>query len=309
MHITEQVTKSIIKRVIQSSDYRIEIVNLLNAEFLQFAMDFFKKVVTAKLDAQDITIDWYKNNFLNKSLSKDDFAIHAGLNMKTIKNRYGSEKRQIVIDASTEHFDALYQSIQALVQDEQNEVDLSLTIKLKSVSVELSISESLIVINTLAVKRSQLRGGLWSTAGKSVEKYLMLTLCKLYQVPETHYDARTFVKDKGKKVDREVDFYLFSADKQKQFLCEVKLMGKGNPESADAVIARNTDIFVADTLSQQNKNQCENLGIDWVALRDERGFEAFGGILQKRNIPFVPFDDVAALPAKLDEILADLLED
>ena len=31
--------------------------------------------------------------------------------------------------------------------------------------------------------------------------------------------------------EREIDFYL--TDKSKDFLCEVKLMGKGNPESAD----------------------------------------------------------------------------
>jgi len=50
------------------------------------------------------------------------------------------------------------------------DLDLTLTIKLRGVSVELNINESLIVINTLAVKRSALRGGLWSTAGKKVEK-------------------------------------------------------------------------------------------------------------------------------------------
>ena len=52
----------------------------------------------------------------------------------------------------------------------------------------------------------------------------MLTLCKLYQVPENNYDASHFVKDKGKKVDREIDFYLLNNDKE--YLCEVKLMGK-----------------------------------------------------------------------------------
>ena len=80
----------------------------------------------------------------------------------------------------------------------ENEIDLTLTIKMKGVSVDLNVSESLIVINTLAVKRAALRGGLWSTAGKSAEKYLMLTLCKLYQVPEINYNASHFVKDKGK---------------------------------------------------------------------------------------------------------------
>ena len=87
----------------------------------------------------------------------------------------------------------------------------------------------------------------------------MLVLCKLYSVDEKYYNASHFVKDRGKKVDREVDFYLINEGKE--YLCEVKLMGKGNPEGADAIIARNTDIFVADTLSQQNKNQCDQLGI------------------------------------------------
>ena len=77
---------------------------------------------------------------------------------------------------------------------------------MKGVSVDLNVSESLIVINTLAVKRAALRGGLWSTVGKSVEKYLMLTLCKLYQVPETNYDASHFVKIKAKKLTGKLIF-------------------------------------------------------------------------------------------------------
>jgi len=64
---------------------------------------------------------------------------------------------------------------------------LILTIKFKGVSVDLNINESLIVINSLAVKRAALRGGLWSTAGKRVEKPLMQTLCKLYDVPNENY--------------------------------------------------------------------------------------------------------------------------
>ena len=65
-------------------------------------------------------------------------------------------------------------------------------------------------------------------------------------MPENNYDASHFIKDKGKKVDRAIDFYLLN--KGKEYLCEVKLMGKGNPESADAIIARDTNVFVADTL-------------------------------------------------------------
>ncbi|CEN43489.1 CfrBI restriction endonuclease [Capnocytophaga canis] len=298
MTLTDQIVKNIITRVIKSEDYRIEIVNLINAEFLQFSVDFFKKIVTAKLNSEDITIDWYKKYFMSEGLSSEDIAINSGLNKKTISNMYGSATRTIVIEASNEHFESLYQSIQTLVEIEK-EIDLVLTIKLKGVSVDLNVSESLVVINTLAVKRAALRGGLWSTAGKSVEKYLMLTLCKLYQVPESNYDAKHFVKDKGKKVDREIDFYLLERDNK--YLCEVKLMGKGNPESADAIIARGTNIFVADTLSQQNKNQCDELGIHWIALRDANGFRKFKSILEKLQIPYNDYK------GNLDEDLPNIL--
>lgn len=299
MTLKDQVIKNIVSKVIKSQDYRIEVVNLINAEFLQFAIDFFKKVVEAKLNSTDITIEWYKQAFMNNTLSSEDIAINSGLNKKTISNMYRSAKREIVIEASNEHFDSLYSNIQALVENE-NEIDLTLTIKLKGVSVDLNVSESLIVINTLAVKRAALRGGLWSTAGKSAEKYLMLTLCKLYQVPESNYDATHFVKDKGKKVDREIDFYLLNGEDK--YLCEVKLMGKGNPESADAVIARYTNVFVGDTLSQQNKNQCDQLGVHWVALRDRNGYQRFGEALQALGIPHQPYN------GNLDDDLPEILD-
>ena len=266
---------------------------------LMLDIDFFKKVVNAKLNSEDITIDWYRQHFMATTLPSDDIAINAGLNMKTISNMYGSATRSIVIEASNEHFESLYQSIQTLVEIEEG-IDLTLTIKLKGVSVDLNVSESLIVINTLAVKRAALRGGLWSTAGKSAEKYLMLTLCKLYQVPESNYDATHFVKDKGKKVDREIDFYLLNGEDK--YLCEVKLMGKGNPESADAVIARYTNVFVGDTLSQQNKNQCDQLGVHWVALRDRNGYQRFGEALQALGIPHQPYN------GNLDDDLPEILD-
>jgi hypothetical protein len=189
----------------------------------------------------------------------------------------------------------------------EKEIDLTLTVKMKGVSVDLNVSESLIVINTLAVKRAALRGGLWSTAGKSTEKYLMLTLCKLYQVDEKYYDASHFVKDKGKKVDREVDFYLLN--NSKEYLCEIKLMGKGNPESADAIIARNTNVFIAETLSRQNKNQCEQLGISWVALRELGGYKRFKPALERLDIPHTDYNDNLDedLPRILDELFCKYL--
>ncbi|MBP3709829.1 MAG: CfrBI family restriction endonuclease [Treponema sp.] len=83
-------------------------------------------------------------------------------------------------------------------------------------------------------------------------------------------------------------------------------MGQGNPESADAIIARDSDIFVADTLSQQNKNQCDKLGICWIACRDENGFKRFSYALDKFHIPYTNYNGNldADLPTILDELLS-----
>ena len=103
-----------------------------------------------------------------------------------------------------------------------------------------------------------------------------------------NYNAENFVRDKNLDFDREVDFKLYGKNK-KEYRCEVKLIGSGNPESADAVIARDSDIFVADTLSTQNKNQLNQLGILWVELKDhskENIISQFKSILSKLEIPF-----------------------
>ena len=300
MTLTEQVVKNIIRKLLKGEDYRIEVVTLINAEFLQFAIDFFKKIVEAKLQSKDITVDWYKEAFLNPNLPANEIAVNSGLNKKTIHNMFNSSTKEIIIDAANEHYDVLYESIKNLVETE-HELDLTLTIKFKGVSVDLSVSESLIVINTLAVKRAELRGGLWSSAGKRVEHPLMLTLCKLYSVDESNYKA-VFKKDKNKGFDREVDFYLIKDSKE--YLCEVKLMGRGNPESADAVIARATNVFVADKLSTQNKNQLDSLGINWVELRCGNGYRKFKKVLEILGIPHNDYE--GDLEKDLDNIFCEL---
>ena len=302
--LSNRITKNVIKRLLKGQDYRIEIVNQINEDFLKYVIDFFKRVVNAKLKNKDITIDWYKKEFLSDNLPSDEIAIHSGLNKKTISNMYNSATKEIVIEASKEHYASLYETIESLVNTEK-EVDITLTIKFKGVSVDLSVSESLIVINTLAVKRAALRGGLWSTAGKRVEKPLMQTLCKLYGVDEENYK----IKLKGKIDDdvdfvREIDFYLCTDGND--YKCEVKLMGKGNPESADAVIARDSKVFVADKLSDKNKKQLDSLNVEWVEMRDTDGFKRFKTVLTNLNIPHTDFN--GDMTSKLEEIFKDLFE-
>jgi hypothetical protein len=302
--LTEAVAKNIITKLINGEDYRIEIVTLINAEFLQYTIDFFKKIVEAKLRNKDITVDWYKKEFLDENLTSEEIAINSGLNKKTISNMYNSATKEIVIEASKEHYEELYQAIQTLV-DGENELNITLTLKFKGVSVDLNVSESLIVINTLAVKRAALRGGLWSTAGKRVEKPLMQTLCKIYNVSDENYKVKIKSKIKG-KVDfvREIDFYLVNNGQNHK--CEVKLMGKGNPESADAVIARDSKVFVADKLSDTNKKQLDSLKVEWVEMRDHNGYKRFKKILENLKIPHKDFN--GDINEKLEEIYSELFE-
>ena len=300
MTVTGIVIKNIIRKLLAGQDYRSEVLTLIDAEFLQYVVDFFKRIAWAKLDNQNVTADWYKKELLcSDSLTKEEVAVHSGLNMKTISNTYNSTRKQIVLEASLEHYDTLYDAINSLT--EQGGIDVALTIKFRDVSVDLNINESLIVINTLAVKRSALRGGLWSTTGKQVEKPLMIALCALFQVPKKYFDQRNLPESQ-----RESDFYLFD-DTGKDYPGEVKLMGKGNPESADAVYARDSRFLVANKLSDTNKQQMDSEGILWVELQTENGYKRFEEVLKTLSIPYQPF--TGDLQSTLDKILPVILSD
>lgn len=281
MTLEEKIVKNIIHKLINGKDYRTVIVTLIDDDFLQFATGFFRKVAKARLTNKDV--DWYKKEMLSPDLFPDDIAIHSGLNKKTIMNMYNSATRAIVIDASNEHYDELYSAIDSLASTEK--LNLMLKIKLDEVNVELNTVESLVVINTLAVKRAALRGGYWSTTGKQVEGPLMLTLCKLFGVSESDYSEKPKAKKiKKGEVNREVDFFLLQGNEE--YKCEVKLMGKGNPESADTVVARESRVFIADKLSEQNKAQLDERGVEWVELRSEQGYEKFSSVLDALKIPY-----------------------
>ena len=299
MTITGIVIKNIIRKLLAGEDYRAEIVALIDAEFLQYVIEFFSRVVEAKLKNRPVTIDWYKEEFLNSELPASDIAVHSGLNMNTISNMYNSARREIVLEAAREHYDVLLDTIQDLT--EQSDVDVALTIKFRTVSVELNINESLIVIYMIAVKRAALRGGLWSAAGKQVEKPLMATLCALFRVPLKYFEQSVPAVS-----TREADFYLLD-DTGLSHRCEVKLMGKGNPEGADAVHARDSQVFVADKLSNLNKEQLNDSGIHWVELRDENGYKRFEQVLTNLSIPCQLFE--GDIQKALDKILPVILSD
>lgn len=289
MRLSIADTQRVILHLLNNQDHRALILALINAQFLEYTISFFAKIAQAKLQNETITEDWYKREFiLNDTLATNDIIINAGLNKKTVENIYKTANRQLVLDIAPRHYDELLGVIQMLTAQD-NAIDLSLTIKLRGVSVDLNINESLIVINTLAVKRAQLRGGAWSTLGKQLEKPLMHTLCHLFQVPPENYHMLGRTDD-----GREVDFYLVQGENR--YPCEIKLMGKGNPESADAIFARQSAVFIVDVFSEMTKQQAESQQIHWVELSAPKGYLRFYQVLNALNIPAKPVDgDLEAL--------------
>ena len=286
--ITGSVVKNTVRGLIKGEDYRAVVLEIIDSQFLQFTIDFFKKVVDAKIKNQDITGDWFKKEFLKGDLPKKEIAINAGLNIKSITNIHGSAAKSIVIDASKQNYRRVKKTVAQLIKQEKG-LEVKLTLRRGQVSVDLSASESLVVINAVAVTRASIRGGAWSKMGKQVEAPLMEELCKSLGVSKKNFE----VKEKGQTgkgpkspdgFSREVDFYLVSNDKK--YNCEVKLMGKGNPESADAVFARDTDVFIADTISSNSKNQLDSGNIEWIELRGGQALKEFARVLDKLKIPY-----------------------
>jgi len=300
------VIREVIERLLKSKDYRIVTQTEINGRFLTYCIDFFKKVVDAKINRNTITEDWYKENFvMDDSIKPVDRAIYAGINKKTITNMFNSGKKEIVVSASEDNYDTLVNSISHLI-GESDSIDLTLTIKFNNIGVELNLNESLVVITSLAVKRAAITGGAYSAIGKNVEGPLMLTLCKLFNVAEKNYKMN--IEGGGTasygEFEREIDFFLLNDSDT--FKCEVKLMGNGNPEVADAVIARESNVFIADKLSDTNIKQLDSLGVHWTCLRSKEGFIRFEKTLKALNIPYV-MPDIYNLDSLIESILDEIL--
>ncbi|EOG9651960.1 CfrBI family restriction endonuclease [Campylobacter upsaliensis] len=287
MRFDSVIIQSVVAKLLQGDDYREEVINAINLEFLDFALDFFKAILEAKMQDYALNLEWYKTHFINNAnIKPDEAAIYAGMNKKTISNIYGSATKEVVLNVANANIDYL-ESLLTSLGDSSDNIGITLKITYKNIAVELNLSESLLVINALATKKIALRGGAWSSIGKRVEKPLMLALCEKCGVKQEFINAEVFSKNKALDFDREVDFKLYNVDKTKEYRVEVKLMGKGNPESADAVIARDSHIFIADTLSEQNKKQLKALGIEFLELKNnERILLDFMNILKNLQIPF-----------------------
>ncbi|GHT09011.1 hypothetical protein AGMMS49532_05660 [Endomicrobiia bacterium] len=94
----KEVIDSAVSKLVKGDDYRDEVVNAINVSFLDFAVDFFKKIVAVKIQENNVDLVWYKKHFIAAdNISPDDKAIFAGINKKTITNMRGSATKKIAI--------------------------------------------------------------------------------------------------------------------------------------------------------------------------------------------------------------------
>ncbi len=284
MTFEDEAIKNTVSKLISGKDYRDEVINSINTIFFDFSINFFKQIVDAKMNNREINMDWYKEYFMNpNNFTSDEIANFAGLNKKNITNIYGTSSREIVLTAANNNFEYLRSLLNELENDADSGLAITITISYNDITVKLSLIESLLVINALATKKIQIRGGAWSSIGKKVEKPLLDELCRMANVPAENIDNKTFKKNKNLAYDREVDYKLISRT-GKIYRTEVKLMGKGN--RADATIARDSDIFIADMLSEQNCAQLSSRNIHYLVLKNnENSINNFIKILDDLDIP------------------------
>ena len=301
MALSNRALQNILRMILKSEHYRKAVIDQIADDFFEFTVQYLKDIASAKFEGKKIGRDWYKRYFLDGRFSSKDTAIYAGLNDKTIRNIYGSSAKKVVVDITPSYYDELMDKVESLVDNDYSDLEVDLRINYQDDSIKLTLSETLIIINTLGIKRSEIRGGAWSSLGKKLELPLMLTLAKLYQVPAKRYAGKG-LSDEG----RDVDFHFINSAGNRYF-CEVKLMGKGNPESADAAIARDTSIFIADTLSSLNKRQLTQRGRHWVELRADEGYRKIFEVFTELGIPCVEFE--GDLDQSLDAVIPEVFDE
>jgi len=299
--VTNATTERIMRLILNNEPHQKVTLELITDQFLDFAVQFFRDIVLAKLDENQIDSSWYKRYFLTGNFPSNDTNTFAGLNTKTVTNMYRSGSRQVVLNVTPKYHDELLAKIENLVESEFDDIEIDLAITYKSVTVHLTLSETLIVVNALAAKRSQIRGGAWSSIGKQIEIPLMATLARLFKVPRRYYDFKGLTSE-----NREVDFHFLSQSGD-QFFCEVKLMGKGNPEGGDSIVARDSDILIAHTISETMKAQLTERNCHWVELRTSNGYQRIYRVFKDLDIPCVEFD--GDLDSALDDIIPQVFEE
>jgi hypothetical protein len=288
----------VIYKLIFGEDYRTEFNEYIEAEFLEEAILFFKKIVDAKLSEFEINEDWYKESFLSNDNDKKLIALYSGLNHKTIENIKHTSRKEVVVEFSNEHYIHLKDTIDSLISS--SDFSISMELSYRNVSVKLNSQESMVVINALTIIRSNIRGGAWSSLGKNIEAPLMNAFVSILKVDPAYYyqDGEEFPE-----TFRETDFF-FKTKGGDPIPVEIKLMGKGNPESTDGAIARESKIFFAVKLSDSNKVNLRAHGIPFIEFSNGQSIQMLEEVFSSLEIPYTSIaNDLDKARTELGEFL------
>ena len=291
MQYSEEAVQSIIRHLLTNRITDDLLPSPDKAAFGRFCIQYFKEIAFDKAAALELR-DREPHTAYAMDSDDDDVIIFdpdPGVDLEPLP------ENRVTVEVPIAYPEELPDTLSVLLRSGRSAIEYRPILKRNGVGLHLSLQESLIVVNTLAAKHAEIRGGAWSGLGNRLELPLMLTLAKLYRVPASHYAGKGLTGEK-----REVDFH-FLSESGDPFFCEVKLMGKGNPESADSTIARRSNIFIAQTLSDKNKSQLTNRGHHWVELGAPAGYKRMHTVFSYLDIPCADF--TGDLDAALDEII------
>lgn len=159
MTLDREIIQLGVASLLKGHDHRKLVYKLVSTSFIEVAISFFKKVVEVKLENDSIDLSWYRQAFIEYEYAKESIAANAGLSVKSITNARGTTRKEVVLHEALSNFDELVSIINSLC-DTHSDVEIQLSITFNSVTVQLSLNESLLVINALGMKRKQIAGGI-----------------------------------------------------------------------------------------------------------------------------------------------------
>ena len=274
INLSQDNKKEILLLLFNGKNHRPYLTALKSKIYSDFYSDFISSI---NISGDNLT---FEKIFIDNEEEIEKKLWFSGLNKKTVGDTYGSQSQDTLIKAINEIIPTITKIIENTETD-LNEIVFRFNGLEGENEVNLKGADLFKILLAVCTRHAALKGGFASSFGKQIEKSLMIMLCKIFNVSENSYHSYD-IRDEG-NFTRETDFYLIKS--QKKFKCEVKMMGRGNPEGADSLYARGTKVFIGDTLSETNKRQCEANSVEWLELR-ENGWLKFGQILDRFKIKY-----------------------
>jgi hypothetical protein len=219
----------------------------------------------------------YRKHFLeNTNLSKGELLFFAGLNEKTVKNDQGNSQIQTVRRVALQTFDIIMKSEKDMFRQTYSD---------ENIKLEFGQEFSFLINKILVARAKSISGGANSGFGKNIEK----PICQIIFGAAGVSSDMQQIKSTLSVTSREVDFGLISED-GKTLNIEVKIVGTGNPENMDAAHSRDTNIVVAQHISEQHKMILEQNGVSFIELSNSDYPSQIVNALEKNRVKYTNND-------------------